>query len=199
MCTKMVRIERTARMAARVGVTQGTWRARVRREGKYASRTFRLKTLASEWVSETERPIDMGCALISKKVSAAKTIADLADLHIEDLLEVGKHICRSKCAVLEALKRELEATRMPNLDRSSIISCEKKRAKRGAGRVTLSVDLSYLHTILTHAVAVHGINVNTENLRLARIALSRLGLIGRSNERVRCPSDDDGHTGSNHL
>ncbi|MDF1775735.1 MAG: site-specific integrase [Rhizobiaceae bacterium] len=33
--------------------------------------------------------------------------------------------------------------------------------------------------------------MNTENLKLARIALSRLGLIGRSNERDRRPSDDE--------
>lgn len=61
MCTEFARIERTARMATIVRTKQGTWRAQVRRKGKYASRTFRLKTLASEWVSETERLIDMGC------------------------------------------------------------------------------------------------------------------------------------------
>lgn len=133
----------------------------------------------------------MGCEPRSRKVAEAKTIANLIDLHIEDLLEVGKPIRRSKRAVLEALKRELGATRIPNLDRSSIISFGKKRAKQGAGPVTLSGDLSYLHTILTHEAAVHGINVNTENLKLARTALSRLGLIGRSNERDRRPSDDE--------
>ena len=191
MCTEFARIERTARMATIVRTKQGTWRAQVRRKGKYASRTFRLKTLASEWVSETERLIDMGCEPRSRKVGTARTIADLIDLHIEDLLEVGKPIRRSKRAVLEALKRELGATRIPNLDHSSIISFGKNRAKQGAGPVTLAVDLSYLHTILTHADAVHGINVNTESLKLATIALSRLGLIGRSNKRDRRPNDDE--------
>lgn len=77
-------------MATIVRTKQGTWRAQVRRKGKYASRTFRLKTLASEWASETERLIDIGCELRSRKVGTARTIADLIDLHIEDLLDVGE-------------------------------------------------------------------------------------------------------------
>ena len=109
-------------MATLVRTKQGTWRAQVRRKGEYASRTFRLKALAGEWVSKTERLIDMDCEPRSKKVGRAKTIADLIDLHIEDLWEVGKPIHRSKRAVLEALKRELGATRISNLDRSCIIS-----------------------------------------------------------------------------
>tara|TARA_R110000868_G_scaffold80390_20_gene228474 strand:+ start:8294 stop:8575 length:282 start_codon:yes stop_codon:yes gene_type:complete len=80
-------------------------------QGKYASRTFRLKALAGEWVSEIERLIDMGCEPRSKKVGKVKTIAELIDLHIEDLLEVGKPLRRSKRAVLEVLKQELGATR----------------------------------------------------------------------------------------
>jgi len=29
---------------------EGSWRALVRRKGKYASRTFRVKSLADEWL-----------------------------------------------------------------------------------------------------------------------------------------------------
>ena len=163
----------------------------MRRKGKYASQTFRLKTHASEWIVETERLIDIGCDPVSHKVGNPRTIADLIELHIADLLEVGKPIRRSKRAVLNALKSSLGTTRISNLDRAALINFGKKRAKQGAGPVTLSVDLSYIHTILTHAAAIHGITVNTENLRLARIALSRLDLIGRSNERNRRPTDDE--------
>lgn len=35
-------------MATIVRTKQGTWRAQVRRKGKYASSTFQLKTLATE-------------------------------------------------------------------------------------------------------------------------------------------------------
>lgn len=178
-------------MATIVRTKQGTWRAQVRRKGKYASSTFRLKTLAAEWVSETERLIDLGGEPTSRKAGKARTVGDLIDVHIADLLEVGKQIRRSKRAVLEALKRDLGTTRITALDRSALITYGKTRAKQGAGPVTLSVDLSYLHTILTHGAAVHGIRVNTEHLRLARIALSRFGLVGRSRERDRRPSSTE--------
>ena len=36
-------------MAAIVRTKEGSWRVPVRRKGKYASQTFRLKSLASEW------------------------------------------------------------------------------------------------------------------------------------------------------
>jgi len=178
-------------MATIVHTKEGTWRAQVRRKGKYASQTFRLKTLASEWVAETERLIDIGCEPISRKAGKPRTVADLIDLYIADLLEVGKPLRRSKRAVLVALKRDLGATRISNLDRFALIKYGKMRAKQGAGPGTLSIDLSYMHTIITHASAIHGIAVDTENLRLARTALSRLGLIGRGNERDRRPSDDE--------
>lgn len=70
----------------------GNWRAQVRRKGKYTSQTFRLKTLASEWIVETERLIDIDCDPISHKIGTPRTFADLIELHIDDLLEVGKPI-----------------------------------------------------------------------------------------------------------
>jgi len=185
-------------MATIIHTREGTWRAQVRRKGKYASQTFRLKAHASEWAIETERLIDLGCEPSTRRVSNPRTIADLIDLHIADLLEVGKPLRRSKRAVLAALKRDLGSTRFSNLDRSALIKYGKKRAKQGAGPVTFSVDLSYIRTILTHAAAVHGIPVNAEDVRLARTALTRLGLIGRSNERDRRPSGD-GHCQRNMI
>ncbi|MCY6380239.1 site-specific integrase [Hoeflea prorocentri] len=178
-------------MATIVRTNEGNWRAQVRRKGRYASQTFRLKSLASEWVTETERMIDIGYEPISRKTGTPKTISDLIDLHIADLQEVGKPIRRSKNAVLVALKRDIGSTRISSLNRSALIAFGKMRAKQGAGPVTLSVDLSYIHTVLTHAAAVHGINTRTEDLRLARVALSRLGLIGRSKERNRRPTEDE--------
>ncbi|KAB7610277.1 hypothetical protein F9L33_13275 [Amylibacter sp. SFDW26] len=81
---------------------------------------------------------------------------------------------RSKHAVLEALKRDLGRTRIRNLDRATIVQYGKKRAKAGAGVVTLAVDLSYIGTVLTHVQAIHGITVDTECMRPARVALKRL-------------------------
>lgn len=129
-------------MATIIRTKQGTWRAQVRRKGKYASGAFRLKTLASEWMTETERLIDLSGEPTSRKARKARTVADLYDVHIAALHEVGKPIRRSKRTVLDALKRDLGAKRIKALDRSSLIISGKMRAKQGGRPVTLSVDLS---------------------------------------------------------
>lgn len=47
-------------MATIVRTKEASWRAVVRRKGKYACRTFRLKSHASKWALEAERQIDLG-------------------------------------------------------------------------------------------------------------------------------------------
>ena len=178
-------------MGTIVKTKEGSWRALVRRKGKYASRTFRVKSLADEWVVETERLIDLGGEPSKNGSGKAKTIGDLIDLHFADLQEVRKPLRRSKRAVLNALKAELGSVRIIRLDRAMLIKFGKKRAQQGAGPVTLSVDLSYLRTVLTHAAAIHGITIDTEAVRLARTALTRFGLVGRSRERDRRPTPDE--------
>ncbi|MCP4315409.1 MAG: hypothetical protein GY789_05110 [Hyphomicrobiales bacterium] len=133
---------------------------------------------------ETERQIDAGSEPVKSYKGAPKTISDLVDIHIDDLKEVGKPLRRSKRAVLDALKRDIDTVRIKNLNRAELIRYGKLRARQGAGPVTLSVDMSYLRTVLTHAAAVHGIRVDTESVRLARTALARLGLIGRTQDRI---------------
>jgi len=178
-------------MGTIVKTKEGSWRALVRRKGKYASSTFRVKSLADEWIVETERLIDLGGEPSRNGSRKAKTIGDLIDLHIAVLQEVRKPLRRSKRAVLNAIKTDLGHVRIIRLDRALLIKYGKKRTQQGAGPVTLSVDLSYLRTILTHAAAIHGITVDTETVRLARVALSRLGLVGRSLERDRRPTPDE--------
>lgn len=77
------------------------------------------------------------------------------------------------------MKCSLGYVRIKDLSREKLVEFGGRRAKQGAGPVTLSVDFSYVGTILKHAAAVHGIAVPTENVRLARAALSHLELIGQ--------------------
>ena len=142
-------------MGSIIKTKEGAWSAQVRRKGKYASGTFRLKSLANEWTTETERLIDLSCDPYKRIDRNPKTVADLIDIHISDLQEIGTPLRRSKRAAMEALKRDLGTTRIDRLDRTVIIKYSKLRARQGAGPVTLSVDVSYLRTVLTHAAAIH--------------------------------------------
>jgi hypothetical protein len=92
---------------------------------------------------------------------------------------------------MEALKTSLGGVKIADLTRERLIEFGKRRAKQGAGPTTLSIDFSFIRTILSHAAAVHGIETSAEDVRLARIALNRLSLIGRGNERDRRPTEDE--------
>ena len=86
-----------------VKLPSGNWRAQVRRKGKYVSNSFKRRADADAWALETERTIDQGLDPRSVNPLKVRSFGDIIDLHVKDMLEVGKIIRRSKSAVLEAL------------------------------------------------------------------------------------------------
>lgn len=178
-------------MASFSKLPSGQWRAQIRRNGHSVSRSFRLKAEAEAWVRDQEGRIDRGETPMGAVPTSRETFADLIELHFADLAEVGRAFGRSKEATLLRLKDTLGSTRVSNISRDHLVQFAKARAKQGAGPVTIAIDLSFIGTVLEHAAAVHGIPVPTEQVRLARIALSRLGLIARSNERDRRPTQQE--------
>ena len=173
-------------------IPSGKWRVQVRRKGQYISETFLRKQEANEWALRMERKIDTG-DLVSKTstVGTIRTVRDLVDSHINDMTDLGKPIRRSKGYSLEKLRKDLGHVRLNQLDRNRIIQFGRARSKEGAGAVTIGMDISYLKTIAIHASAVHGAEISIEQIQLGRAALSLLGLIGRSAERDRRPTDEE--------
>lgn len=94
-------------MGTIVKTKEGSWRALVCWKAKYASRIFRVKLLADEWVIATKRLSDPGGEPSKNGSGKAKTIGDLIDLHIADLHEVRKPLRRSKRAALNALRSDM--------------------------------------------------------------------------------------------
>jgi len=70
-------------------LNSGSWRAQVRRKGKYVNETFRRRKDAEEWALEVERRIDRGESALSRSSRDTETFSDLIKLHREDLQEVG--------------------------------------------------------------------------------------------------------------
>ncbi len=178
-------------MATFTKLQSGRWRVQLRRRGKYASRTFRLRGDADLWARESEQAIETGKSIVAPKIGKRSTFGNLITLHIQDMAEVGKAPLRSKAATLDKLQATLGSVTLSDLTRERLIAFGKVRAKEGAGPVTLSIDIGYIRTILVHAAAIHGIEVPTEQVTLARVALRRLGLVGKGNERDRRPTDDE--------
>lgn len=178
-------------MATFTKLESGSWRVQVRRKRRYVSETFLRREDARVWATETERAIDQGKTPQGSRTARLKTFGDLIDLHIADMKEVGKAPGRSKDATLAMLKRELGKLDMTTLDREQMIAFGRQRAKDGAGPVTVGMDIGIIRLVLSHAAAVHGLPVSIEQVDLGRIALKRLGLVGKSNERDRRPTDEE--------
>lgn len=178
-------------MATITQLPSGRWRVQVRRKQSYANETFLRHEDARKWATATERRIDLGEAPLKRAKVDPTTFAQLIDLHLEDMREVGKVLRRSKRFTLDALKAKLGKVKLKDLTRERLIQFGKERAKEGAGPVTLTADVGYLKLVLTHAAAVHGLDVKVEPVDLARVALKRLGLIGKSRQRERRPTPDE--------
>ncbi|MBN9264121.1 MAG: site-specific integrase, partial [Hyphomicrobium sp.] len=178
-------------MATFMRLQSGQWRAQVRRQGHVVSRTFRLKADAQSWAREQESRIERGQAPLTKPEMPRETFADLIDLHLTDLKELGRPIGRSKDSALDQLRRKIGSRPIGQLTRDNLVDFAKRRAKEGAGPVTIGMDIGFIGTVLQHAAAVYGINVPSEEIRLARVALNLLGLIAKSNERDRRPTQNE--------
>jgi len=178
-------------LAAFVKLPSGSWRAVVRRKGRYIGETFRRRADASVWALEAERQIDRGETPKAWRIARLRTFGDLIDLHVADMTEVGRAPGRSTSATLRMLKRELGSRNMLDLDREQLIRFGRRRSAQGAGPVTLGIDIGTIKLVLTHAAAVHGVAAPVEPVSLARIALKRLGLVGKGNERDRRPTSEE--------
>ncbi|MFN3585785.1 site-specific integrase [Phenylobacterium sp.] len=178
-------------MATITKLKSGNWRVQVRRKGRYVSETFVRREEARRWALDAENQIDRGETPMNSRLGRLKTFGELVDLHIEDMCEVGKAPGRSKQATLNMLKRELGKLGMTEIDRDCIVTFGRKRAKQGAGPVTVSMDIGAIKLVMAHAAAVHGLPTAVEPINLGRIALKRLGLIGKSNERDRRPTEEE--------
>ncbi|MEM1199388.1 MAG: site-specific integrase [Pseudomonadota bacterium] len=178
-------------MATYKKLQSGHWRAQIRQNGRWTSRTFRRKSEAETWATVSEQPVHLEERVSGPLVEESKTFGCLLDLHVDDMLDIGRPLLRSKSKTLEKLKSDLGRVPLKRLRRECLIDYGKSRAKEGAGPATVGMDFTYIKTILVHASAVHGIEGPTEQVTLARVALSRLGIIGKSSERHRRPTQDE--------
>lgn len=169
----------------------GRWRVQVRRKGQSASETFVRYEDAKPWGVDAERQIDRGEVPRASQIARLAIFGDLVDLHIEDMKSVGRAPRRSKAAVLKALKHDLGRKKIGEIDREELVKFGRARAKAGAGPMTAGMDIGMIKLVPSHAAAVHGLAVWVEPVDLGRQALTRLGLVGKSKERDRRPSDEE--------
>jgi hypothetical protein len=72
-------------MATFTRLNSGSWRAQVRRKGRYVSETFLRREDARQWATDAERRIDRGGTPLPSRIARLSTLEDLIDLHITAL------------------------------------------------------------------------------------------------------------------
>lgn len=102
-------------------LSSGNWRVQVRRKGRYIGETFRRHKDAETWALDVERRIDRGETPSPRARVAPTTFGHLVELHVQDMLEVGKAPRRSKAASLDALKIKLGKVGLRDLSRERLI------------------------------------------------------------------------------
>ena len=77
-------------MATFSKLKSGSWRVQIRRKGQYASQTFRSRTDAKRWATAVERQIDASHYRAEPREQKVQFVADIIDLHVNDMRAVGR-------------------------------------------------------------------------------------------------------------
>lgn len=163
------------------------WRAIVRKKGHPAvSKTFSAKAMAQRWARETEREIEAS-AFQDPRALERVIFAELLHRYRDQFREIG----RTKDYTLQLLERGLGDVSLAGLTKARIAAYGRQRADQGAGPATLSQDLIYLGGILETARHHWDIPVDLDALAGARAILRAEGLVAKSQERDRRPTEDE--------
>jgi hypothetical protein len=156
-------------MATFVKLPSGSWRAVVRRKGRYISETFLQREDARRWATGDEHDIDRGDIPKDSVVARKTSLADLIDLHIADMRAINKSIGRTKYDMLTMLKNDaIGCVRFSDSDRLAIINFARRRARRGA--VTVRMYIGAIKLVLISAAALHGLATMPDQVDVARDA-----------------------------
>ena len=164
------------------------WQVQVRRQGVFESATFDTKAAAQKWARRIEGEIDQGSALGRERVTG--TVGELLDAY-EVAARKIRPFGRSKLGVLKQLRDGLGHVPLRTLTSDVILAHCRRRRERGAGPVTVGLDLSMLGTILRSAHALVGRRLSDDPVRQARAALRPAGMIGKSRERERVATGEE--------
>lgn len=163
------------------------WRAQIRRKGHPSiAQTFDKKAQAQEWARRVETEISSGEFSDARKL-ADFTIEGLVNRYIEEVGAI-KAFGKSKLGALDMLKRFMGSVTLASLTDTAIVDYAKKRHAKGAGGVTIGIELTYLGTVLKLARALWKIPFREDPIEEARPSLRHIGLVKKSQERDRRPT-----------
>lgn len=163
------------------------WRAQVRRKGfPTETRTFPAKGLATAWAATTESNM-LAMKHQDARIISKMTLANLIDKYTTEIGAI-KPFGKNKKAVLAALRVQLGEVMLPALTTERLTQFTQARQRRGAGGVTIAIDLTYLGSVLKTAKNLWRLPVDPTVTAGARSNMQYLGLSPKSRERDRRPT-----------
>ncbi|WP_017907101.1 tyrosine-type recombinase/integrase [Pseudomonas asplenii] len=177
-------------MATFTTLPSGKTRAQIRVAGFYRSQTFDLAKTARKWAKEVEQQLKLSASQDYVDPHRDSTLEDLICKY-EEVEGSAKPFGKNKTAVLKALKRKLGHVKLLALSPIVVRDFVDRRRKEGAGGVTISIDLSYLKTILSWGRYVRKHNVRPDIVADVRQGLKHTTLEMRSVERERVATPEE--------
>jgi len=172
-------------MATLTKLSSGNWRIQIRRKDRYATRTFRKREDAETWGFALERQIET-------QLDWNKwTVKELIDLYLQDMLEAGRPVGRTRQSFLESIRPSLGKLPISQLNRETFIEYGRTRAKDGACPGTVNHNFSDLRAVLTYLEAAHKVPFRHDEFEYAHIVLRKLGLMRKNRLRSRRPTTDE--------
>jgi integrase len=178
-------------MASIKKLPSGNFRALIRMSGfETQSETFKKSNDAKVWAKNTEDKLKAMRRSGKAMPPKGSTFADFIDKYIEETDPVKPH-GKNKKACLERLKKDFSDVLMIDMTEYRISEYVSKRSKSRNYKgeiisgVTISVDLSYISTVLGWAKHVKNYDVDDFAAKKVRASLSKRGFKTKSEERDR--------------
>jgi integrase len=164
------------------------WRAQVRRKGHPTqTKTFSTKTLAQQWAKALEGDVEqMAAGQIPR--GPEWTVGKVVEKYEAEIAK-SKKPGRNKADVLKTLRTKLENVQLADLTPDRIV--QYIREERRVSGVTAAIDLTYLKSVLKVCRSLLKAPVRPTVVDDARDTLNHLGLLSRSNERDRRPTQKE--------
>lgn len=159
------------------------WRAVVRRRGhKTRTKTFVRRAHAELWIRETEVKIEQ-----HGLTGQHHDVGALLRRYIDEIGAI-KPWARTHRGNLERFARDLKGTTLGDITPQWIVDYARRRR---VSPVTISLEMTYLSSMLRAGEAMWGLTVDWASIRKGRQLLRQLRLSGKSRERDRRPEGDE--------
>ncbi|KUM04204.1 site-specific integrase [Chromobacterium subtsugae] len=166
---------------------------RVKQGGKVvfsASRSFPKESLAKDWAKRTEIAA-AAPGFIEQQAAAGITLGEILARY-RDEMERSERLGRSKGYTLQSLLRTSLADSPPaEIETEDYLDYGRSRQAEGVSPATIFQDFSAIQTALTHAKTSWRMPIDTTRLEAALAQLRSAGIVGKSRQRDRRPTEDE--------